>query len=70
MKLEDFVIRVYTKKRGTRYIRTSSLNNVPRAIKIDIEHQGYGYVCRNCGAVLSSLNQYCCSDPDTDVFDL
>ena len=68
MKLDDFVIVVH--KRRKVFIRTPSLKNVSRAIKIDIEHQGYGYVCRNCGAVLSSLNQYCCSDPDTDVFDL
>ena len=68
MKLDDFVIVVH--KRRKIFIRKPSLKYVSRATRIDIEHQGYGYVCRNCGAVLSSLNQYCCSDPDTDVFDL
>ena len=68
MKLEDFVIVV--RKKRKIFIRTPSLKNVSRATRIDVEHQGYGYVCRHCGAVLSSLNQYCCSDPDTDVFDL
>ena len=68
MKLEDFVIVVRKKRRI--FIRRPSLKNVPRATRIDIEHAGYGYVCRNCGAVLASLNQYCCSDADTDVFDL
>ena len=68
MKLEDFVIVVRKKRRI--FIRRPSLKNVPRATRIDIEHVGHGYVCRNCGAVLSSLNQYCCSDADTDAFDL
>ena len=68
MKLDDFVIVIHKKRKI--FIRKPSLNYVSRATRIDIEHQGYGYVCRNCGAVLSSLNQYCCSDPDTDTFDL
>ena len=70
MKLDDFVIVIYKKRKVKVFLRTPSLKNVPRAVKIDIEHQGYGYVCRHCGTVLSSLNQYCCSDPDTDTFDL
>ena len=68
MKLDDFVITVHEKRHV--YIRKPSLKYVSRATRIDIEHTGYGYVCRHCGAVLASLNQYCCSDPDTDVFDL
>ena len=68
MKLDDFVITVHEKRQV--YIRKPSLKYVSRATRIDIEHAGHGYVCRHCGAVLSSLNQYCCSEPDTDTFDL
>ena len=68
MKLDDFVITVHEKRQV--YIRKPSLKYVSRAVRIDIEHVGHGYVCRHCGAVLASLNQYCCSDPDTDTFDL
>ena len=68
MKLDDFVIVV--RKKRKIFIQKPSLKYVSRATKIDIEHVGHGYVCRNCGAVLSSLNQYCCSDADTDTFDL
>ena len=55
MKLDDFVITVHEKRKV--YIRKPSLKYVSRATRIDIEHAGYGYVCRNCGAVLASLNQ-------------
>ena len=68
MKLEDFVIVV--RKKRKIFIRTPSLKYVSRPTQIDIEHAGHGYVCRHCGAVLASLNQYCCSEPDTDTFDL
>lgn len=41
-----------------------------RKSQIDIKHQGYYYKCRNCGAILSSMNESCgCDDPFMQVMD-
>ena len=41
-----------------------------RKSQIDIKHQGYYYKCRNCGAILSSMNDDCgCKDAFMQVFD-
>lgn len=41
-----------------------------RKVQIDIKHQGYYYKCKNCGAILSSMNDDCgCKDAFMQVFD-